>query len=137
MFFLVGVCMSCCVCCGCFCGVSNKLKIAAGILLIPTALLIGLYLAWMGLGTYLVVVMDSNLRSKSVCRNIMGYLIMLYIYLLCLIIFMLIIFLWQCWSVVKGKSGPTFSNSTASSSRNAQSTGGGLVGDSVKLMSVV
>lgn len=94
--------MSCCVCCGCCCSFPKKIKIAACVLAIPVSILLSAYIAWLAFGTYLVVVMNSNRRNKVVCRNIIVYVVIMYIYLGCLIIFGLIVCLWKIHREIKG-----------------------------------
>ena len=103
-------------------------KIAAGITIIPVVVLMLLYGAWLAIGTVLFSDMNSNLSSKKVCRNIIVYVILLYIYMLLLIGFGVIVFIWKCYDVSTSKKTAAFTKTTKSRVPDGAAGGGGLVG---------
>ena len=105
--------MSCCVCCGLCCSFPKKVKIAACITAIPVLLFFSVYVAWIALGTYLVALMDGDLRNKKVCRNVTAYIAFLYLYLFCLSVFGLIVLIWKLHREIKGSEGGSSSSSAA------------------------
>lgn len=116
------------MCCGCFCNLPKAVKIAAGITIIPIVVLMLLYGGWLVIGTVLFNDMNSNLSSKKVCRNIIVYVILLYIYLLLLVGFGIIVFIWKCYDVSTSKKTAAFTKTTKSRVPEGGGGGGGLVG---------
>ena len=132
--------MSCCICCGFFCNLPKAAKIAAAIAIIPASLLIALYLGWLAFGTYLIAAMDNNRRKKLICRNIITYMIVLYIYLVCLIVFAIIIAIWKIHGSYKDRKGGGRSSSVTRSRAQPSgppSMGGPGLGATTKLLSVI
>ncbi|XP_003387080.2 PREDICTED: uncharacterized protein LOC100632496 [Amphimedon queenslandica] len=128
LLLVIAVIMSCCVCCGCFCELPKAVKIAAGITIIPVAVLMLLYGGWLVIGTVLFHDMSSDLSSKKVCRNVIVYVILLYIYLFLLIGFGTIVFIWKCYNVSTSKKTAAFTKTTKSRVPEGAGGGGGLVG---------
>lgn len=123
--------MSCCVFCGLSYNFPKIVKIIAAITIIPVSLLIILFLSWLALGTFLSTVMDSHARlTNLLCRNIVVYLIILYLYLFCLIGFGVVVAVWKIHGCYKDKKSGGVSYTKVTKSRIPEGAGGdgGLVG---------
>ena len=120
--------MSCCVCCGCFFDFPRQVKIVAGVILIPVIVLMVLYGAWLAIGTVLLYDMNSDLARKKICRNVIVYLVVLYIYMILLIGFGIIVCIWKCYNVHKSGKSASFTKATKSRVPEGAGGGGGLAG---------
>ena len=101
---IMGLLCCCGVSCGLCCKCPRAVKIVAAVTIIPASLCLLLYFIWLALGTYLIVLTNSDAYSASICRNTLVYLIFLYIYLICGVVFWIIVCLWKINSVRSSKS---------------------------------
>lgn len=88
----------------------------------------------------MTVIMGKDLQRKKICRNIITYLIVLYIYLFCLICFAIIIAVWKIHGYCKDKKSGGVSYTKVTKSRVPEGGGsGGLVGAAggMKMMAMV
>ena len=87
-----------------------------------------LYGAWLAIGTVLLYDMNSSLARKKICRNVIVYLVVLYIYMILLIGFGVIVSIWKCYNVHKSGKSVSFTKATKSRVPEGAGGGGGLVG---------
>ena len=101
---MMGLMCCCCISCGLCLSCPRMVKIVAAITIIPASLCILFYFVWLALGTFLIAMTGSDAYSKSTCRNILVYLIFLYLYLICAVVFWIIVGLWRINSLRSSKS---------------------------------
>jgi hypothetical protein len=123
---IVGVSVSCFVCCGLCLGFPRPVKIAAAICIIPAAIFLAFYVAWLAMGTYLLARMDHQyIIATTICRNILVYIIFLYIYLIFIIGFGIIVAIWKINRIAKGGKKAAYTRPTKSAK---SSESGGVMG---------
>ncbi len=95
-----------CLCCGSFwglfCGDFHrliKMMSVVGFLITGTSYVI--LLLWLVLGTYLLIMMGGEALLESVCRNLVIYLVFMYIFAFVFFGATVIACVWQCHSAVE------------------------------------
>ena len=99
---IIAVILGCCAACGLLCGFPRPIKIVSLVCLIPTVLFFLFYLAWMGLGTYLLTRINSDKFGSAVCQHILMFMIIFWFYLLCLCVFGVLMAVWKICALKKG-----------------------------------
>ena len=105
LVMLFSSCLCCCsifsLCCGDF---PKAVKIIGALLFIVVCLALSIYVGWIAVGTYFAIEIRS---ADAVCRNMIIYLVLLYIYLVILALVGVILVVWKCNDVKKRSQSPS------------------------------
>lgn len=108
IFVIIMIVASCLCCCSGSCLCSSRMprgcRICGGVGLFLGALATAVFVAWVALGTYLVLRVRG---ADTICRNTIAYLSLLYLYLVVLVIVGVIIVIWHCKDWRRGQSDDT------------------------------